>query len=104
MNSPCTLKNDNECSNRAPPASFKNTGHFTQMMNERLTHIGCAVKACGDGSMVAGCQYGNIDGVSATNDGGILPFNARVAGNLKLSTESCAPEKQYVTLVDANQK
>jgi pathogenesis-related protein 1 len=34
------------------------TGHFTQVMWEATTHIGCDYATCGEGNLVAGCVYG----------------------------------------------
>mmetsp|Transcript_32603 Transcript_32603/g.80690 ORF Transcript_32603/g.80690 Transcript_32603/m.80690 type:complete len:584 (-) Transcript_32603:945-2696(-) len=64
------------------------TGHFTQLMWESVTHIGCAMHGCGKvsgrWSFLAGCVYGSTTKPYGGNMYGQYPFSDKVAAKLKI--------------------
>ena len=66
----------------------RGAGHFTQLMWESVTHIGCAMHGCGKvngrWSFLAGCVYGSTTKPYGGNMYGQYPFSDKVAAKLKL--------------------
>eukprot|EP00919_Chromeraceae_sp_WS-2016_P003505 GHVR01008513.1.p1 GENE.GHVR01008513.1~~GHVR01008513.1.p1 ORF type:complete len:186 (-),score=37.54 GHVR01008513.1:183-740(-) len=87
LGSPCISNCGKMCKSKSGRAGCQQ-GHFTQIMWETLTHVGCAVNKCG-GAWLAGCVYGSDKGIGG-NWLGRMPFSPRIAKNLGLSTKSCA--------------
>jgi hypothetical protein len=75
------------CLGRATPPC--QTGHFTQMMWQDSTSIGCAMEKCNGASdtFVAVCQYG-----PGGNIVGEVPFDPQTASRLQLGATQCTEQ------------
>lgn len=74
-----------KCADRKSPPCV--VGHFTQMMWERTTHIGCARAQCTNQpkeTFIAICHYG-----PGGNIGGQQPFKHNIASSLGFNSELC---------------
>jgi len=71
-------------------ASQVEVGHFTQLMWDKATHVGCVIHKCGQGyngqgdKWLAGCSYGSSITWYGGNLQGSYPFEHKVAGKLGL--------------------
>jgi pathogenesis-related protein 1 len=74
-----------KCATRtSPPCAM---GHFTQVMWEPSSDVGCARKQClyqDDPTYIAVCYYG-----TGGNIAGNIPFNANAAGSLGVGSAAC---------------
>eukprot|EP01071_Lankesteria_metandrocarpae_P013330 Lankesteria_metandrocarpae@DN7066_c0_g1_i1.p1 len=74
-------------SNRFTPSTVK-VGHFTQMMWQSATHIGCYVTMCNQTAnkkrYLAGCWYGSTIDDYGGNVKGAVPFERAIAKKLRL--------------------
>eukprot|EP00746_Dinoflagellata_sp_MGD_P122136 gnl/MRDRNA2_/MRDRNA2_57104_c0_seq1.p1 gnl/MRDRNA2_/MRDRNA2_57104_c0~~gnl/MRDRNA2_/MRDRNA2_57104_c0_seq1.p1 ORF type:complete len:299 (+),score=48.36 gnl/MRDRNA2_/MRDRNA2_57104_c0_seq1:107-1003(+) len=74
-----------KCRDRSsPPCAI---GHFTQMMWQRTTHLGCARAECPNESkktFLAICHYG-----PGGNIGGFMPFESNIASNIGFRSKLC---------------
>lgn len=69
---------------RSPPCAI---GHFTQMMWQKTTHLGCARAECPkqqQRTFIAICHYG-----PGGNIGGEQPFEGRIASSIGFHSEIC---------------
>ncbi|KAF8822455.1 SCP family extracellular subfamily protein [Cardiosporidium cionae] len=86
----CTKNPNPLCKNVTGFDSSVMVGHFTQLMWEESTHVGCAGLRCasfkGNGNKyIVGCSYGSTKTKYGGNVAGQYPFRGAVADNLNLS-------------------
>jgi len=79
----CTKVCDRRCSQGSISCQV---GHFTQLMWQSHTHMGCARHQCRGSTYLVSCHYGNIDGMGG-NVYGQLPFDD--ACRARLNIQSC---------------
>lgn len=80
-----------KCSDRSSPPCM--IGHFTQMMWQKTTHLGCARAECPNQAkktFIAICHYG-----PGGNLGGFRPFESSIASNIGFRSEICKQSDNF---------